>query len=122
MEVTVEPGITIGFLNRMLVKYGMTLPVVPELDVLTIGGLIAGGGLESTSHKWGMFHHTCTQYEVVVADGSVVLANKDHNTELFHAIPMRCVSLSDFFTLLCMCLGVFLPSSSARSHGAVQCS
>ena len=54
---------------------GYTLPVVPELDMLTIGGLIMGGGLESTSHKYGMFHHICTQYEVVTADGECVLAD-----------------------------------------------
>ena len=84
-----EPGVTIGFLNRMLVKYGMTLPVVPELDVLTIGGLVCGGGLESTSHKWGMFHHTCREYEIVTADGSCLTASEGENTDLFHAIPMR---------------------------------
>merc|ERR1712106_382924 len=88
MEVTVEPGITIGFLNRMMVRYGVTLPVVPELDVLTIGGLVAGGGLESTSHKWGMFHHTCTKYEIVTADGSCLTASEEENRDLFHAIPM----------------------------------
>ena len=40
MTVSVEPNITIGFLNRALVRLGLTLPVVPELDNLTIGGLI----------------------------------------------------------------------------------
>ena len=89
MEVIVEPGVTIGFLNRTLVKYNLTLPVVPELDVLTIGGLVAGGGLESTSHKWGMFHHICTEYEIVTANGEVLIANAKDNVDLFHAIPMR---------------------------------
>ena len=49
MEVSVEPNITIGYLNRALVRLGLTLPVVPELDNLTVGGLIAGGCIESTS-------------------------------------------------------------------------
>ena len=52
MVVTVEPGITIGFLNRALVRMGYTLPVVPELDSLTIGGLVMGGWIESTSHNY----------------------------------------------------------------------
>ena len=89
MLVTVEPGITIGFLNRALVKLGYTLPVVPELDTLTIGGLVMGGGIESTSHKYGLFHHLCTEYEVVTADGELVTANQEQNEYLFHAIPMR---------------------------------
>ena len=88
MTVSVEPNITIGFLNRALVRMGFTLPVVPELDNLTIGGLINGGGIESTSHKYGLFHHIATEYEVVVASGDVITANEKENMEYFHAIPM----------------------------------
>jgi hypothetical protein len=72
-----------GFLNRLLVSQGYTLPVVPELDMLTISGLIMGGGLESTSHKYGMFHHICTQYEVVTSDGECVLADHGNYCSLF---------------------------------------
>ncbi len=53
--VRVEPMVSIGVLNDYLVKKGWTLPVVPELDDLTIGGLVMGGGIESTSHKYGLF-------------------------------------------------------------------
>ena len=59
--VTVEPMVTIGQLNDFLVSRGWTLPVVPELDDLTIGGLVMGGGIESTSHKYGLFHYICTR-------------------------------------------------------------
>ena len=89
MTVSVEPNITIGLLNRFLVSQGVTLPVVPELDNLTIGGLVAGGGIESTSHKYGLFHHTATEYEVVVGSGDVVVCNEHQNTDYFHAVPMR---------------------------------
>jgi len=88
MQVSVEPGITIGFLNRALVKMGYTLPVVPELDTLTIGGLVMGGGIESTSHKYGLFHHLCKEYEVVTATGEVIVANEEENADVFHALPM----------------------------------
>ena len=89
MTVSVEPNITIGMLNRFLVSQGVTLPVVPELDNLTIGGLVAGGGIESTSHKYGLFHHTATEFEVVVGNGDAIVCNEQQNTEYFHAIPMR---------------------------------
>ena len=72
----VEPGVTIGRLNRVLVSRGLTLPVVPELDELTVGGLVMGGGIESTSHKHGLLHHCCTEYELVGADGTVMVANR----------------------------------------------
>ena len=49
--VRVEPMVTIGQLNDYLMNKGFMLPVVPELDDLTIGGLVMGGGIETTSHK-----------------------------------------------------------------------
>ncbi len=50
--VRVEPMVSIGILNDYLINLGWTVPVVPELDDLTIGGLIMGGGIETTSHKY----------------------------------------------------------------------
>jgi len=88
MEVNVEPGITIGFLNRLLVAEGLSLAVVPEVDHLTVGGLVLGGGLESTSHKHGMFHQLVTEYELVTANGECVLASADENSDLFRVLPM----------------------------------
>ena len=70
--VTVEPMVTIGTLNGFLISYGWTLPVVPELDDLTIGGLVMGGGIESTSHKYGLFQYICRRFEMVLGDGRKV--------------------------------------------------
>ena len=50
-KVRVEPMVTIGTLNDYLMNVGWMMPIVPELDDLTIGGLVMGGGIESTSHK-----------------------------------------------------------------------
>ena len=72
--VTVEPMVTIGKLNDFLVGQGWTLPVVPELDDLTIGGLVMGGGIESTSHKYGLFQYICKRFEMVLGDGRKVNA------------------------------------------------
>jgi len=88
LTVTVEPAVTIGFLNRVLVNAGFTLPIVPELDTLTLGGLIMGGGIESTSHKYGLFHKLAVEYEIVTADGECVTASEEENTDLFKAVPM----------------------------------
>ena len=41
--VRCEPNVSVGQLNNFLVARGWTLPVVPELDDLTIGGLVMGG-------------------------------------------------------------------------------
>jgi Delta24-sterol reductase len=35
-----------------------------------------GTGIESSSHKYGLFQHICVEYELVLADGSVVKVTK----------------------------------------------
>jgi hypothetical protein len=35
-----------------------------------------GTGVESTSHKYGLFQHICVSYELVLADGSLVTCSK----------------------------------------------
>ncbi|XP_015422478.1 PREDICTED: delta(24)-sterol reductase [Myotis davidii] len=70
--VRVEPLVTMGQVTALLTSIGWTLPVLPELDDLTVGGLIMGTGIESSSHKYGLFQHICTAYELVLADGSFV--------------------------------------------------
>lgn len=35
-----------------------------------------GTGVESTSHKYGLFQHICISYELVLADGSLVTCSK----------------------------------------------
>ena len=85
--VRVEPMVTIGKLNDFLITYGWTLPVVPELDDLTIGGLVMGGGIESTSHKYGLFQYICRQFEMVLGDGSRVWCSPTENKVLFSNIP-----------------------------------
>jgi len=87
MTVTVEPSVSIGFLNRFLVSKGWTLPVVPELDCLTIGGLVMGGGIESTSHKYGLWHMVCLEYELVTADGEIMKANAETNSDVYLSVP-----------------------------------
>ena len=67
--VIVEPMVTMGQLSRLLNSIGWTIPVLPELDDLTVGGLVAGCGVETSSHKYGMFQHTCVAYEIVLSDG-----------------------------------------------------
>ena len=88
LEVTVEPNVTIGFLNRLLVSKGVTLAVVPELDSLTIGGLLMGGGIESTSHKHGLFHRLAVEVELVTADGECLSVSEENHPDIFRALPM----------------------------------
>ena len=83
----VEPLVTMGQISASLIPKGWTIPILPELDDLTVGGLVMGVGIETSSHLYGLFQHNCTSYDMVLADGSLVHCSIDENTELFYAIP-----------------------------------
>ncbi|CAK9302943.1 unnamed protein product [Gordionus sp. m RMFG-2023] len=85
--IKVEPMVTMGQITSTLLPLNWTLPVLPELDDLTIGGLINGCGIETSSHKYGLFQHICIMYEVVSPTGELLTCSKDVNRELFYNIP-----------------------------------
>ncbi|CAL8134552.1 unnamed protein product [Orchesella dallaii] len=85
--VKIEPLATMGQLTATLEPLGWSLPVLPELDDLTVGGLVMGTGIETSSHKHGLFQHICVSYELVLADGQVVTCSKDQNPDLFYSVP-----------------------------------
>ncbi|KAI1692466.1 FAD binding domain-containing protein [Ditylenchus destructor] len=79
-----------GQLTRALIPLGYTLPIVPELDDLTVGGMINGCGVESSGRKYGLFQHICQSFEIVTATGELVVASKEPKSEhhsLFYGIP-----------------------------------
>ena len=85
--IRVEPLATMGQISRSLISQGWTLPVVPELDSLTVGGLIMGFGIETSSHKYGLFQHICVAFEIVTAEGVLVKCSASSNSDLFYQIP-----------------------------------
>ena len=57
--VRCEPLVTMGQLTATLDRLGWTIPILPELDDLTVGGLVMGTGIETSSHRYGLFQHIC---------------------------------------------------------------
>lgn len=76
-----------GQLSATLNPLGWTIPVLPEMDDLTIGGAVMGTGVESTSHRHGLLQHICVSYELVLNDGSVVTCSKDEKPDLYYSVP-----------------------------------
>ena len=76
---------------RDLVKYTMKynkIPlVVPEFSSLTVGGVMSGVGIESSSFKYGLTYDTVLEYEVLCGDGEIRTASPTENPDLFKAIP-----------------------------------
>lgn len=85
--VRLEPLVSMGQVTALLSPMGWTLAILPELDDLTVGGLINGFGIEGSSHKYGLIQHICESFEIVMADGSLVRCSKTENPELFYNIP-----------------------------------
>jgi FAD/FMN-containing dehydrogenase len=62
--------------------------VVPQLKSITLGGAVAGVGIEATSFRHGLVHDTITAMDILTGDGSIVTctANNEHR-DLFHGFP-----------------------------------
>lgn len=82
-----EPLVSMGQLTATLDPLGWTIPVLPEIDDLTVGGLVMGTGIESSSHRYGLFQHTCISFELILSDGSLVVCTKEENPDLFYSVP-----------------------------------
>jgi FAD/FMN-containing dehydrogenase len=67
---------------------GLMPCVVPQLKSITIGGAVAGVGIEASSVKYGFVHETALELEVLTGDGAIVLARPDNeHRELFYGFP-----------------------------------
>ena len=68
--------------------HGLMPHVVPQLKTITLGGAVAGLGIESSSFRNGMPHESVLEMEILTPDGDVVLARPDNeHRDLFHGFP-----------------------------------
>ncbi len=81
--ILVEPSVTMDQLVDATLPHGLVPPVVMEFPGISVGGGIQGGAAESSSFRWGGFHETALEYEMVLGDGTVVTASRIENADLF---------------------------------------
>jgi FAD/FMN-containing dehydrogenase len=80
----VEGMTTYEDLVRETLVFKLMPAVVPQLKSITIGGAMAGIGIESSSFKYGFVHESILEIEVLLPDGTVAVATKDNeHRELF---------------------------------------
>ncbi|MDR3624571.1 MAG: FAD-binding protein [Chlamydiales bacterium] len=84
--VHVEPKVTMDMLLKETLSENLVPYVLPEFKGITVGGAIMGASLESSSHAFGQFNDNCIEYEVLLDDGSVVIATPTENSDLFYAL------------------------------------
>lgn len=88
-RIAVVEGMTTyaDFVKATLV-HGLMPAVVPELKSITVGGALAGIGIESSSFRFGLVHETILSVDVLRSDGSIVTARPDTAyADLFYALP-----------------------------------
>ena len=83
----VEGMITYADLVDATLPHGLAPAIVPELKSITVGGAVTGVGIESSAFRYGLVHHTVEEFDVLIADGSVLTCSRQRNPELFHAFP-----------------------------------
>src|SRR5690348_14619949 len=68
--------------------HGVMPAVVPQLKTITLGGALAGVGIEATSHRHGLVHETVERMEVLTGAGEVVTCTRTNEpADLFHGFP-----------------------------------
>lgn len=87
--VLVDGSAQLGDICTRTLAQSLLPPVVCEFADFTVGGLIAGLGMQSSSHKYGFWHDTLLAMEVVLGDGRVLwLTRHDvEHSDLFHNLP-----------------------------------
>ncbi len=83
---TAEPGVSFANLISQTLRFGLIPTVVPELEGITIGGAVAGCSVESMSYRYGGFHDSCLEYELIDGTGSARTLSPKRSPELFHML------------------------------------
>ncbi len=93
--LSVDPGfvdtegmISYEALTAACLAQGAMPAVVPQLKTITLGGAVAGVGIESSSHRYGLVHDTMLELEVLLGDGRTVVCTADNeHSDLFFGFP-----------------------------------
>ncbi len=86
--VDAEGMISYEALTHECLAHGVMPAVVPQLKTITLGGAVAGVGIESSSHRYGLVHDGMLELEVLLGDGRVVTCTPDNeHADLFFGFP-----------------------------------
>ena len=86
--VDVEGSTTYEALVEATLPRGVMPAVVPQLKTITVGGAAAGVGIEASSFREGLVHHTLLELDVLLPSGEIVRCTPDNeHRDLFHGFP-----------------------------------
>jgi FAD/FMN-containing dehydrogenase len=83
----VQPGMPMDEMALITIAHGFIPQVVPEFPGITVGGAIGGVAGESTGHKYGLFHDTIEEMDVITGDGVLQKGvSRTNKADLFWAM------------------------------------
>ncbi len=85
--ITLEGQVTLGQLCREASAAGLMPKVVPEFETFTVSGLVNGLGIETSSHRHGVFPASALALEVVLGNGDVIEASAREHADLLAQLP-----------------------------------
>lgn len=84
----VEGMVTYERLVDATLPHGLMPLVVPQLKTITLGGAVAGMGIESSSFRNGMPHESVLEMDVLTGDGELITVSPtNEHAELFFGFP-----------------------------------
>ncbi|HEV2088594.1 MAG TPA: FAD-binding oxidoreductase [Cryptosporangiaceae bacterium] len=84
----VQGMVTYERLVDATLAHGLMPLVVPQLKTITLGGAVAGLGIESSSFRHGLPHESVLEMEVLTGDGRVVTARPEgEHADLYRGFP-----------------------------------
>ena len=87
-RVDAEGMATYESLVAACLPHGVMPAVVPQLKTITLGGAVAGVGIEASSHRHGLVHETVERIEVLTGEGEVVTRTAaNEHADLFFGFP-----------------------------------
>jgi hypothetical protein len=83
--VRIQPGCRWGDVDHATHPYGLAVPA-GMISTTGCGGLTLGGGVGHLTRNFGLTIDNLLEADVVLADGSMVIASADENPDLFWAL------------------------------------
>ncbi len=85
--VDAEGMVPYDALTDACLAHGVMPAVVPQLKSITLGGAVAGVGIEATSFRHGLVHETVRELDVLTGTGEIVTARPDNrHSDLFYGL------------------------------------
>jgi len=81
----VQAGVLLSEILESFVPRGWFLKVTPGTKLITVGGAIASDVHGKNHHVEGCFSECIKEFEIMLADGDVVICSKEATPELFKA-------------------------------------